>query len=146
MAFTNGMSAERGGWARAARDPHSAAAMRHLRRRVEQLRDPHTAMAPSAWATRYLNGRDGRPAPPRQMEFRTSVIHPLYGPEVLRPRTPRTPAELDPTSFWCATWGASASTKAIDQNFLFTREAMNRSGPGPKLDRPAWGAGLKART
>eukprot|EP00966_Prymnesium_polylepis_P262210 6056715-Prymnesium_polylepis.1 len=65
-----------GGWRRACRDPAVAAAMRHLRRRVQVLSDL-SAVPESAWAARVLNGRDGRAAPPRQQEFRTSTTHPL---------------------------------------------------------------------
>ena len=74
--FARGCSAT-GAWKAALTDPVSAACMRHLRRRVQQLEDPMTCVVPSEWAYREMNNRAGAPKGPRHAQQQTSRVRRL---------------------------------------------------------------------
>ena len=74
--FARGCTAT-GAWKAALTDPVSAACMRHLRRRVQQLEDPMTCVVPSEWAYREMNNRAGAPKGPRHAQQQTSRVRRL---------------------------------------------------------------------
>ena len=128
-AFCKTVRDEQGGkgWAVACRDPAVAAAMRHLRQRVQTLSIPEKAVEPSEWAHRVFNGRYGRPRPPRQQEFRTSKVHPLAYAELF-PAPVFQRQAVEGTSLWCKSWGMSANAAPVDLTFRYDKEAFNRCG------------------
>ena len=71
-----------------------------------------------------------RPPAPRHVQFRTSTLNPMDASGVERGWDPRirlwtgrrmNASDREPTSLWCASWGASAGTKSLDMNFKAMR-------------------------
>jgi len=120
--FAEGCTAQ-GSWRAALRDPASAAAMRGLRRRVAELNDPLTAVVPSAWAYKEMNGQAGALKAPTRQQHQTSPKNPFSFDAELLPaarlrelrgaldpparHAPR--KKREPTSLWCSSWEMSAS-------------------------------------
>lgn len=136
LGFTRGKD-----WKAVLKDPAAAAAMERVRSRVDALHAEGRAAikvgAPvppeAAVGTRLLNAQQG----PKPNFFRTSTINPLDASGMERGWDPRVrlwtgrqmdSGEPEQTTFWCQSWGASASDKGLDTNFLHVR-------PG---DRPAF--------
>lgn len=123
-------------WASVLADPTAAAAMRQLKRRMDEINGKSGGFRESRWAVRVLNGQDGRARPAEHAQacsarnpFSYDALkstHPLHS----LPRTTalRTPPEAEVTSFWTAGFGASANQAAVDFNFKYGRTAERSSG------------------
>jgi hypothetical protein len=123
-------------WARVLADPTAAAAMRQLKRRLDEINGKSGCFEESRWAARVLNGHDGRALPADHAQACSArnplsydalrSAHPLHS--LPRTTAPRTPPEAEVTSFWTPGFGASANEVAVDFNFKYGRAAERSSG------------------
>ena len=139
-------------WRAALKDPAAAAAMRRVRDRVASLQAEGRAAVQQGMpvpesalvGTRLLNAR--QPAPHM---FQTSHLNPLSATGVERGWDPRVRLwtgrrmhtfGMDPetTSFWCHSWGASASHKGLDTDFVYVRPGHRREAYDKALHSKGW--------
>ena len=137
LRFANSQSDS--GWAAARDDPAVRDALKVVRERVKTIAaESREYAAPHAtsFGAKAINARAGGP---RHKLFRTSTLHPLYlgqvswNPEA-RPWPGRSTAasislKKEPTSFWCESWGMSASDQPVDFEF--------KQRPRPPIPRHA---------
>ena len=127
FAQSVGQAGDRGSdWRRLLNDPQSAAAMRTVRRRVDELlsnarrQELGQQLIPDT-GYRAINSGGHRPD-----AFVTSKLNPLEATELMKGWDPRSRewtgrrglAGLAPeqTSFWCESWGGCSSDVAVDQD------------------------------
>ena len=105
---------------RTLRNADAAAAMRHLRRRVEQLNGPN-ASEPSDFAYQLINSPP-KPTPigSGSMQHPLLAAHEMVDPRVVQERSARPRRiPIEPTSLWCMSWGANADEQLVNFNYVY---------------------------
>jgi len=130
-------------WRDALKDPVNKQVMRHLRRRIEELDDPMTAVIPSKFATIVLNEWPRRMSKTRDENpmAKTQPRHPFaWGAELTpgavatareeaKARMPHKP--IEGTSLWCKGWGAIEETELFDFQYSKTHNPRGGGWPNP---------------
>lgn len=102
-------------------DADAAAAMRHLRRRVQQLNGPN-ASEPSDFAYQLINSPPkSTPIGSGSMQHLLLAAYEMVDPRVVQERSMRPRrAPIEPTSLWCMSWGTTADERLVNFNYAYS--------------------------